>query len=34
MPERERRPEKVIVDIENIQPYVPLAHEVSGVEWL
>jgi hypothetical protein len=34
MPERERRPEKVVVDIENIQPYIPGAHEVSGVEWI
>jgi len=29
-----RKPERVQIDIENIQPYIPAAHEISQSEWI
>ncbi len=34
MPEVAKRPEKVVVDIENVQPYVPSLQEVTEMEWI
>ncbi len=32
--EAAKRPEKVTVDIENVQPYVPSPQEVVEFEWI